>query len=70
MATEGACSEGVRGPVTPPELPFSDVSLTATLASCDAVMMPETLRLTGFGLGLWGRGLGLRGATRGLIGWI
>ena len=51
MATEGACSEGVRGPVTPPELPFSDISWTATLASCDAVVMPETLRLTGFVLG-------------------
>lgn len=63
-ATEGACSEGVRGPMTPPELPFS-----ATLAaSCDVIVMPETLRLTGLGLGLCGWGLELRGAARGLTG--
>ena len=67
-ATEGACSEGVRGPVTLPELPLSDISLTAMLASSDAVVTPETVRLTEFGLGLGGWGLGLRGAARGLTG--
>lgn len=71
MTTEGACSEGVRGPVTPPELPFSDVSLAITLASCEAVVTPDTLRLTGLGRGLGGWGLGLRVLpTLGLAGCI
>lgn len=71
MTTEGACSEGVRGPVTPPELPFSDVSLAVTLASCEAVVIPDTVRLNWFGLGLGEWGLGLRVLrTLGLAGWM